>query len=75
VIRIEDQGFVEASGSAHHRNLRFTGSASDLVEGTAFAVTAGELGRADAYEPDGYGRVRARLRSGLDAWVYVNTGQ
>ena len=75
MIRVEEQSFVDVSGAAHHRNLRFTGAASDIVEGTVFAMTAGELERADAYEPAGYERVRARLRSGLDAWVFVNTGQ
>ena len=75
MIRVEDQDFVDASGAAHHRNLQYTGAASDLVEGTVFAVTMGELERADAYEPAGYERVRAQLRSGLDAWVYVSAGR
>ena len=43
--------------SADHRNLQFTGSASDYVEGTAFEVTQRELEQADDYEPDGYERV------------------
>jgi hypothetical protein len=72
MIVIEDQDFVAASGTAHHRNLEFTGDASDLVEGMVFAVTGRELEQADAYEPAGYRRLPARLRSGLEAWVYVN---
>jgi hypothetical protein len=75
MIRIEDEEFVAASGAAHHRNIQFTGVASDLVEGTVFALTREELGQADAYEPAGYRRVLARLRSGVDAWVYVNNHQ
>jgi gamma-glutamylcyclotransferase (GGCT)/AIG2-like uncharacterized protein YtfP len=74
-IRIEDQDFVTASGTAQHRNVRLTGVASDIVEGTVFRVTKKELEQADAYEPEGYRRVLARLRSGADAWVYVNVGQ
>src|SRR5947209_8519325 len=75
MIRIEDENFVAASGTAHHRNVRLTGVASDLVEGTVFAVTRGELEQADAYEPAGYKRVLVRLRSGVNAWVYVNARQ
>jgi gamma-glutamylcyclotransferase (GGCT)/AIG2-like uncharacterized protein YtfP len=61
--------------STDHRNLQFTGDASDYVEGTAFEVTRKELEQADAYEPDGYERVRVKLKSGLDAWVYLNKQQ
>jgi gamma-glutamylcyclotransferase (GGCT)/AIG2-like uncharacterized protein YtfP len=75
MILIEDQDFIAVSGAAHHRNVQFTGVASDLVEGTVFALTVEELERADAYEPEGYRRVRARLRSGVRAWVYVNSRQ
>jgi gamma-glutamylcyclotransferase (GGCT)/AIG2-like uncharacterized protein YtfP len=69
MIKIEDQDFVATSGGEYHRNLEFTGS-SDLVEGTVFSVTEQELEQADAYEPDGYKRVRVQLRSGTEAWVY-----
>lgn len=70
MIKIEDQDFVATSGAEFHRNLESTGSASDLVEGTVFSVTQQELEQADAYEPDGYKRVRTKLRSGIEAWVY-----
>jgi gamma-glutamylcyclotransferase (GGCT)/AIG2-like uncharacterized protein YtfP len=72
MIKIEDQDFVATSGAEFHRNLEFTGSASDLVEGTVFSVTHKELEQADAYEPDGYKRVLVRLQSGTEAWVYFN---
>ena len=75
MILIEDQDFVAVSGAAHHRNVQFTGVASDLVEGTVFTLSGKELAEADAYEPADYRRVRARLRSGASAWVYVNSRQ
>ena len=73
IIRIDDQEFVAASGTADHRNLQFTGNPADFVEGTAFAVTTSELLQADAYEPAGYSRNLVQLRSGLKAWVYSQT--
>jgi len=72
MIQITDEDFVATSGAEHHRNLESTGSTSDVVEGTVFSVTQQELEQADAYEPAGYERVRVKLRSGTDAWVYVN---
>ena len=72
MIQITDQDFVATSGAEYHRNLEFTGNASDLVEGTVLSVTQQQLEQADAYEPDGYERVRVKLRSGTEAWVYLN---
>ena len=71
MIQITDQEFVATSGAEYHRNLEFTGSDSDFVEGTVFSVTQQELEQADAYEPDGYARIRVKMRSGAEAWVYV----
>ena len=71
-ITITDEDFVAKSGTAHHRNLQFTGKSSDFVEGVVLKVTRNELEQADAYEPAGYARVRAKLRSGRNAWVFVH---
>ena len=73
MIEIEDQDFVATSGTAHHRSLRFTGAASDVVEGTRLSLTKAELNLADSYEPSGYERIQVKLRSGSTTWVYVHT--
>jgi hypothetical protein len=75
MIEIRDQDFVIASGTAQHRNLEFTGLASDGVEGIALRVTRKELEQADAYEPAGYRRVPVQLKSGLSAWVYLDNSK
>ena len=71
IIQIEDEEFVKASGTADHRTLDFTGNANDQVEGTVFTVTHSELEQADLYEPAGYKRVLVQLRSGANAWLYM----
>lgn len=71
MIQITDEEFVATSGAEYHRNLEFTGSTSDVVEGTVLYLTQQELQQADAYEPDGYKRVQVTLRSGTEAWVYL----
>lgn len=75
MIEIQDRDFVKKSGTAHHRNIQFTGITSDFVDGTVFKVAMKELEQADAYEPAGYKRVPVKLKSGLNAWVYLNSYQ
>ena len=72
MVTITDEAFVVKSGTADHRNLQFTGNSTDVVEGTVLKVTKEELEQADAYEPEGYERVSAQLRSGGNAWVFVH---
>ena len=73
MLKILDEDFVAKSGTADHRNLQFTGNASDLVEGIVFEVTTKELEQSDAYEPEGYERVAVQCRSGLSAWIYLSS--
>ena len=72
LIATKDHEFEIKSGATQHRNLRYTGDASDLVEGTVFQLTKEELKHSDAYEPWDYQRVQVQLRSGEKAWVYLN---
>ena len=72
MIKIEDQDFVVTSGTPHHRNLRFTGTPSDIVEGARLSLTKAELDLADSYEPSNYERIQVQLRSGATAWVYIS---
>jgi gamma-glutamylcyclotransferase (GGCT)/AIG2-like uncharacterized protein YtfP len=71
LLRIEDAEVLAASGLSHHPIVRFSGDASDLVEGTVFELSDAELAQADAYEVSDYQRVLAPLASGAQAWVYV----
>src|SRR5829696_7161496 len=73
-IRIENAAFVAKSGTADHRNLKFTGNQTDFVEGIVFSVTSEELEESDSYEPEGYDRVLVQLQSGTNAWIYLNRG-
>lgn len=72
LVKIEDASVVATSGKTHHPIVRFTGNESDIVDGTAFELTAEELQNADAYEVSDYKRISVTLRSGVRAWVYVD---
>jgi len=64
-------GFID---EAHHTMATFTGSASDVIPGTVFAVTSEEIRNADAYEVAAVKRVAVVLQSGRRAWAYVDSG-
>lgn len=70
-VRITDPAVLASSGQEYHPILRYSGVATDLVEGTVFALSATELAAADSYEVDDYQRVATTLLSGQAAWVYV----
>lgn len=52
--------------------LKYTGEASDIVEGTLFELSSTELCKADDYSVvDDCIRVKENVISGKRAWVYV----
>lgn len=70
MVEITDAGVFCLSGERFHPIL-VPGEAGDEIPGMVFEVTEADLSRADAYEVADYKRIRARLKSGLDAFVYV----
>lgn len=70
-VVIVDAGVVETSGSAVHL-IAVAAEAPDAeIPGVVFEITPEELAAADGYETADYARIKARLASGLAAWVYV----
>ena len=72
LMKIEDPHVVAASGKTHHPIVRFNGRPDSLVPGTVFEITDDDLAKADRYEVADYKRVAAMLKSGKQAWVYVD---
>ncbi len=74
LLPIKDQGLLANAG--HYRNVELTGSHSDRVAGTVFAVTESELELADEYEKTAdYVRVLVQLESSRTSWVYLHSGE
>jgi gamma-glutamylcyclotransferase (GGCT)/AIG2-like uncharacterized protein YtfP len=71
-VEVTDPEVLATSGQTVHPIVVHTGNETDLVPGHVLRLTAAELASADDYEVDDYHRVRARLASGRDAWVYVS---
>ena len=74
LVRIEDPQVVATSGKTHHANVTFNNRNNSRVGGTVFEITDAELAAADRYEQvAAYKRVVAKLASGKQAWVYVDS--
>jgi hypothetical protein len=71
LVEITDPEVVRKSGKKFHPIVAPSDDRSDCVPGKVFAITEAELAAADSYEVSDYRRIRVRLQSGLDAWVYV----
>lgn len=72
LVEITDPIVLATSGERFHPIVEPSSSPDDEVPGTVFRITEDELLAADAYEVSDYVRERVRLKSGVDAWVYVS---
>ncbi len=69
-VEIKDEAFLARGENSQQLTLIASDNENDLVQGMVFEISYDELLRADKYEPDGYIRVRVKLASGKQAWVY-----
>ena len=74
-LLITDPDVIAKSGTAHHTIVRATGNPRDEVAGTVYQITQADLDAADAYEVADTRRVSLRLKSGIDAFVYLDSRQ
>ena len=71
LFEIKDADVIATSDKTHHLMARPTGNPADEIMGVAFRLMPVELAAADTYEVSDYKRVAVRLKSGLEAFVYV----
>ena len=72
-IEITALDVIAKSGAKFHPIVTASPDAIEEVSGTVFEITEAELVAADTYDVSDYHRINVRLRSGLDAWVYVKS--
>ncbi len=70
-MTITDPHVIAASGADIHTIARPSGDPEDRVEGLVFSLTPAEIDSADRYEAGPIERIRVRLESGTEAFVYV----
>jgi gamma-glutamylcyclotransferase (GGCT)/AIG2-like uncharacterized protein YtfP len=71
MVEISDPEVIRKSGKKFHPIVVASDSDADEIAGKVFEISEAELAAADAYEVSDYKRVPVRLKSGIDAWVYV----
>jgi hypothetical protein len=70
-IEINDEKFLATGADKQQKTLAWSTDPNDVIEGMVFEITTDELFMADAYEPVNYKRIKVKLRSGKDAWIYI----
>jgi hypothetical protein len=71
-MTITDPHVIAASGAAVHTIARPAGDGAEPIPGVVFSLIPAELEAADRYESGPIRRIRARLGSGAEAFVYVS---
>lgn len=74
-IEIRDEAFLAKGEDKFQKIAMATHNILDSLEGTVFEVTADELLLADKYEPGDYVRIKVKLESGKEAWIYAGKPQ
>ena len=70
-IEISDESFLSKGEKKDQLTAVLSENKNDFINGTAFELTEKELIAADKYEPDNYRRIKVKLASGKEAWVYI----
>lgn len=70
-VEIREPAVVATNGATRHPIVRPSRNQADKVEGTVLVISEAELAAADQYEVDDYVRIAVRLKSGIEARVYV----
>lgn len=73
-MAITDPHVIATSGAEVHTIARPSGNPEARIAGTVFTLTAAEIEAADRYESGPIERIRVRLESGSEAFVYVAAG-
>ncbi|MGE7385260.1 gamma-glutamylcyclotransferase family protein [Streptomyces sp. NPDC004126] len=72
-VTITDPAVIADSGSDRHPVAVHSDNPADVIEGTVLTLSPAEVDAADRYEVGDYRRIKAELRSGAKAWVYIDT--
>lgn len=71
LLEITDPEVLATSGERFHPIVVPSPDPADEVAGSVFRISEEEIWAADSYEVADYDRTCVRLKSGIDAWVYV----
>jgi gamma-glutamylcyclotransferase (GGCT)/AIG2-like uncharacterized protein YtfP len=70
-IEITDKAFLSKGEDKYQRTLVPSDDKNDTIKGTVLEVSGEELLVADTYEPVNYKRIKVKLASGKEAWIYI----
>lgn len=70
-IEVRDKVSLAKGKGRYQQTALATANEADENKGTVFEITKEELAVTDSYEPDNYTRIKVKLQSGKEAWLYI----
>ena len=70
-FEVKDESFLSKGEASHQMTVVLSGNNDDVINGRVLEMTIEELTITDRYEPKEYERIKVKLRSGKEAWVYL----
>ncbi|MGO4770223.1 gamma-glutamylcyclotransferase family protein [Flavobacterium sp. W22_SRS_FK3] len=71
--KIKDLQIEEEFGMEDYFVATPSENPSDSVDGIVFSITTADLAKADLFESNAYKRAQVTLKSGITAWIYIES--
>ncbi|MBP4138535.1 gamma-glutamylcyclotransferase family protein [Flavobacterium geliluteum] len=71
--KLKDLKIEEEFGMTDYFVATASENSSDKIEGIVFKISSKDLAKADLFESNAYKRVQITLKSGLVAWIYIES--
>jgi len=69
-IEIKDELFLSKGEDKFQKTL-IPSNNNAIIKGKVLELTMEEIFLTDKYEPDNYKRIKVKLESGKEAWIYI----
>ena len=70
-IEINDESFLSKGENKNQKTLIISNDQDVYINAVVLEITEEELLLVDKYEPDNYSRIKVKLESGKEAWIYI----
>lgn len=71
--KLKDLKIEEEFGMTDYFVAMPSENTSDCIQGIVYTISAKDLAKADLFESNAYKRVQIKLKSGITAWIYIES--
>lgn len=71
--KLKDLKIEEEFGMTDYFVAMPSENTSDFIKGIVYTISTKDLAKADLFESNAYKRVQIKLKSGVTAWIYIES--